>query len=143
MILPNGVAFRAEGDRFLTVVAPPADADPATDSFDIDHELFDGIIWPRLAARVPAFEAIKLTNAHSCHYDFNTLDENAILGYVPGVENVLVAAGFSGHGLMQSPAVGRALAELIEFGEYRSLDLTRFGYERVLTNSPLLETNCY
>lgn len=143
VILPNGVAFRSEGDRYLTVVAPPPGRDPPTDSFEIDYELFDDIIWPTLAARVPAFEAIKLTNAYSCHYDFNTLDENVILGPVPGVDNLLVAAGFSGHGLMQSPAVGRALSELITHGEYRSLDLSRFGYERVLSNSPLLETNCY
>jgi len=59
------------------------------------------------------------------------------------VENFLLAAGFSGHGLMQSPAVGRALSELIRFGEYRTLDLSRFGYERVLSQSPLRETNCY
>jgi glycine/D-amino acid oxidase-like deaminating enzyme len=143
VILPNGVAFRSEGDRYLTVVAPPADQDPSTDSFEVDYPLFDDIIWPTLAERVPAFEAIKLTNAHACHYDFNTLDENAILGPVPGVDNLLIAAGFSGHGLMQSPAVGRALSELIEYGEYRDLDLSRFGYERVLSDSPLLETNCY
>ena len=143
VFLPNGVAFRCEGERYLTVVAPPPERDPPTSDFDIDYELFDEIIWPTLAERVPAFEAIKITNAHSCHYDFNTLDENAILGHVPGVENFLIAAGFSGHGLMQSPAVGRGLSELIQFGEYRTLDLTRLGYERVLTNTPLLETNCY
>ncbi len=143
VILPNGVAFRNEGERYLTVVSPPPEQDPATDTFDIDYALFEEIIWPALADCVPAFEAIKLSSAYSCHYDFNTLDENVILGHVPGVENLLVAAGFSGHGLMQSPAVGRALSELIEFGEYRTLDLSRFGYARVLTNSPLLETNCY
>jgi glycine/D-amino acid oxidase-like deaminating enzyme len=143
VILPNGVAFRSEGDRYLTVVAPPPDQDPPTDSYDIDYALFDDIIWPALAERVPAFEAIKLKNAHACHYDFNTLDENAILGPVPGIEYLLIAAGFSGHGLMQSPAVGRALSELIAFGEYRSLDLSRLGYDRVLEESPLLETNCY
>jgi glycine/D-amino acid oxidase-like deaminating enzyme len=143
MILPNGVAFRSEGDRYLTVVAPPTERDPATAGFDIDYGLFDDIIWPTLAERVPAFAAIKLASAYSCHYDFNTLDENAILGRVPMLENFLVAAGFSGHGLMQSPAVGRALSELIQFGEYRSLDLSRFGYERVLSQSPLRETNCY
>ncbi len=143
VILPNGVAFRHEGQRYLAVVAPPPERDPATTDFDIDYGLFDEIIWPALAERVPAFEAIKVTNAHSCHYDFNTLDENAILGHVPEVENFLVAAGFSGHGLMQSPAVGRALGELIQFGEYRTLDLARLGYERVLAGTPLLETNCY
>ena len=44
---------------------------------------------------------------------------------------------------MQSPAVGRALSELVLFGEYRTLDLARLGYERVLAGTPLLETNCY
>lgn len=143
VILPNGVAFRSEGERYLTVVSPPPERDPVTDEFDIDYTLFDEIIWPTLAEHVPAFEAIKLSSAYSCHYDINTLDENVILGHVPGVENFLVASGFSGHGLMQSPAVGRALSELIEFGEYRTLDLSRFGYQRVLDNSPLVETNCY
>ncbi len=143
VILPNGVAFRYEGLRYLAVVAPPPERDPPTTDFDIDYGLFDEIIWPALAERVPAFEAIKVTNAHSCHYDFNTLDENVILGHVPEVENLLVAAGFSGHGLMQSPAIGRALSELIQFGEYRTLDLSRLGYERVLAGSPLRETNCY
>ncbi len=143
VILPNGVAFRYEGQRYLTTVAPPPERDPPTTDFDIDYGLFDEIIWPALAERVPAFEAIKVTNAHSCHYDFNTLDENVILGHVPAVENFLVATGFSGHGLMQSPAVGRALSELIQFGEYRTLNLTRLGYERVLAGNPLLETNCY
>lgn len=143
VILPTGVAFRNDGERYLAVVSPPPERDPVTEEFDIDHELFDEIIWPALAECVPIFEAIKLTNAYCCHYDFNTLDENLILGHVPEVENLLVAAGFSGHGFMQSPAVGRALAELIESGEYRTLDLTRFGYERVLSNTPVLETNCY
>lgn len=143
VILPNGVAFRYEGEHYLAVVSPPPERDAQSKEFDIDYWLFDEIIWPTLAERVPVFEAIKLTHAYSCHYDFNTLDENAILGHVPGVDNFLVAAGFSGHGLMQSPAVGRALSELIEFGEYRTLDLTRFGYERVLSNSPLVESNCY
>ena len=143
MILPNGVAFRSEGERYFAVVAPPPERDPATVSFDIDYALFDDIIWPTLAERVPAFAAIKLASAYACHYDFNTLDENAILGHVPAVDNFLVAAGFSGHGLMQSPAVGRALSELIRFGEYRTLDLSRFGYERVLSHTPLRETNCY
>ena len=143
VILANGVAVRREGERYLAVVSPPPERDPATNDFDIDYTLFDEIIWPSLAEQVPAFEAIKLSNAHACHYDFNTLDENVVLGHVPGVENFLIACGFSGHGLMQSPAVGRALGELIQHGEYRTLDLSRFGYERILANTPLAETNCY
>ena len=50
---------------------------------------------------------------------------------MPGVANLLVATGFSGHGLQQAPAVGRGLAELIVHGRYHALDLTPLGYERI------------
>jgi len=142
-ILPSGIAFRPEGRGFLCNVSPPPDRDPVTCDLEVDHDLFEDLIWPGLAEHVPAFEAIKLTGAYCCHYDVNTLDENAILGRAPGLENFYLAAGFSGHGLQQSPAVGRALAELITYGEYRTLDLSRFGYERVLTGEAIVETNCY
>ena len=142
-ITETGVAFRSEGRGFLANVSPPPERDPATRDTGIDYPLFDEIIWPALAARVPAFEAIRLSGAWCCHYDYNTLDENLIIGAPPACENFYLAAGFSGHGLQQSPAVGRALSELISFGEYRSLDLARFGYERVLSGEALRETNCY
>ena len=142
-ILPNGVTFRPEGRGFLGNVSPPRERDPTTTDFEIDYELFEEVIWPALAARVPAFEAIKLRHAYSCHYDLNLLDENAILGRPPGLENFYLASGFSGHGLQQSPAVGRALSELITFGEYRTLDLSRLEYQRVLTGAAIVETNCW
>ncbi|HEX7197859.1 MAG TPA: FAD-dependent oxidoreductase, partial [Dongiaceae bacterium] len=59
----------------------------------------------------------------------------------PEIGNFYFANGFSGHGLQQSPAVGRATAELITHGAYRSIDLTRFGYERVLKGDPIVELN--
>jgi FAD-dependent oxidoreductase domain-containing protein 1 len=142
-ILPDGVTFRPEGRAFLGNVSPPRERDRTTTDVEVDYELFEAIIWPALAARVPAFEAIKLRHAYSCHYDLNLMDENAILGRPPGLENFYLASGFSGHGLQQSPAVGRALSELITFGAYRTLDLSRFGYERVLTGAAIVETNCY
>ena len=138
-----GVAFRSEGRGFISNVSPPPERDPATKDVEIDHGLFDELIWPALASRVPAFEAIKPTGAWCCHYDYNTLDENLIIGLTPAYENFYLAAGFSGHGLQQSPAVGRALCELVTFGEYRTIDLSRFGYERVLAGEALRETNCY
>ena len=142
-ILPEGIGFRPEGRTFLANRAPPPESDPPTRDTDIDHDLFEEHIWPALAARVPAFEAIKVTSAWCCHYDFNTLDENAIVGTTPGLDNFYVLAGFSGHGLQQSPAMGRATSELILHGEYRTLDLRRFGYERILAGEPLVEANCF
>ncbi len=138
-----GVAFRSEGKGFISNVSPPPEQDPVTKDTGIDYHLFDELIWPALASRVPAFEAIKLTRAWCCHYDYNTLDENLIIGRTPAYENFYLAAGFSGHGLQQSPAAGRALSELIAFGEYRAIDLTRFGYERVLAGEAIREANCY
>ena len=142
-ITEAGVAFRSEGKGFISNVSPPPEQDPVTKDTEIEYELFEELIWPALAARVSAFEAIKQTGAWCCHYDYNTLDENLIIGRTPAFQNFFLAVGFSGHGLQQSPAVGRALAELITFGTYRTIDLTRFGYERVLAGEPLREMNCY
>lgn len=141
LIDPSGVYFRPEGASYICGVSPPEDADPDCLDFEIDYSLFEDTIWPTLAQRVPAFEAIKLARAWAGHYDYNTLDQNAILGPHPELANFHVAAGFSGHGLQQSPAVGRAIAELIAHGAYRSIDLSRFGWERVLRNEPLFERN--
>ena len=142
-ITEAGVAFRSEGKGFISNVSPPPEQDPVTKDTEIEYALFEELIWPALATRVPAFEAIKQTGAWCCHYDYNTLDENLIIGRTPAYENFFLAVGFSGHGLQQSPAVGRALAELITFGEFRAIDLTRFGYERVLAGEALREVNCY
>ena len=101
--------------------------------------LFEETIWPILATRIPAFEAIKPTRAWAGHYDYNTLDQNAVIGPHPEVANFLFCNGFSGHGLQQSPAVGRALAEWILHGRFTTLDLTPLGYDRIVTMTPLRE----
>ena len=141
LVDPSGVYFRPEGANYICGVSPPEDQDPDCLDFEVDYRLFEGVIWPILAERVPAFEAIKLVRAWAGHYDFNTLDQNAILGPHPELRNLYFATGFSGHGLQQSPAVGRATAELIAYGAYRSIDLARFGYERVVSSRPIVELN--
>ena len=141
LIDPSGVYFRPEGANFIGGVSPPEDQGPDCFDFEIDYRLFEEVVWPTLAERVPAFEAIKLVRAWAGHYDYNTLDQNAILGPHPEIRNFYFANGFSGHGLQQSPAAGRATAELIAHGAYRSIDLTRFGYERVLRGEPIVELN--
>lgn len=135
----SGIWFRPEGRQFITGVSPPEDQDPELFSFEVDHSVFDEIIWPTLAARVPAFEAIKQTSSWAGLYEYNTLDQNGILGPHPDRPNLFFANGFSGHGLQQSPAVGRGIAELIAHGEYRSLDLTPLSIARILANRPLRE----
>jgi len=138
----SGVWCRPESGVYITGVSPGADEpDPGGFNFEVDHGYFDSHIWPHLATRIPAFEAIKVQNAWACHYDYNTLDQNAILGPHPEVGNYFFANGFSSHGLQQAPAVGRALSELIVDGHYRTLDLTCFGYDRIAANRPLREIN--
>ncbi|TIR66575.1 MAG: FAD-binding oxidoreductase, partial [Mesorhizobium sp.] len=133
LVDPSGIYVRPEGSVYLTGGAEPEEGDHAPDpnDFEVEWPLFEDVIWPTLATRVPAFEAIKPTRAWVGHYDYNTLDQNAVIGPHPEVENFLFANGFSGHGLQQAPAVGKALSELIVHGGYRTIDCTAFGYERV------------
>ncbi len=139
---PTGVVCRPEGAHYITIVSPPDGyPDPDSDDLEPDYSHFEEIIWPTLAARIPAFEAIKLTGAWGGHYDYNTFDQNAILGPHPEIRNLYFCNGFSGHGLQQAPAAGRALAEVIIHGRYVTLDLTAFGYERILHGHPLKEKN--
>ncbi len=140
---PNGVFCRPEGAYFLTGVSPPEDQDPVCTDFEITYDLFEEMIWPTLANRVPAFKAIKLVNAWAGHYAYNTIDQNALLGSLPDVPNLYFANGFSGHGIQQSPAVGRGIAELITDGIFTSLDLSGLSVERLLSGDRVREVNVF
>lgn len=139
LIDTTGVFIRPEGRFFLTGCPPVEDPAVDWDDFTPRHEEFEEIIWPAIAERSPAFEAVKVVNMWAGHYDFNTLDHNLIVGPHPEVRNFLFANGFSGHGLQQGPAAGRAVSELIIYGGYRTLDLSEVGYERIVAGRPFLE----
>jgi glycine/D-amino acid oxidase-like deaminating enzyme len=140
---PSGVWVRPEGRGFITSYSPPERDDGPADpgDFEPDHGLFEETLWPVLAARIPAFERLKVTGAWAGHYDYNSLDQNAVIGPDPELPNFLYANGFSGHGLQHAPGVGRAIAELIMEGRFVTLDLSVFGYERITAGRPLFETN--
>jgi glycine/D-amino acid oxidase-like deaminating enzyme len=139
MIDPSGVFCRPEGRFFLTGASPVEDPVPDWDNFEPRYHEFEDIIWPALAARSESFEALKVVNQWAGHYDYNRLDHNLIVGRHPEVSNFIFANGFSGHGLQQAPATGRAVSELIVYGSYRSLDFSEVGYERIVENRPFLE----
>jgi glycine/D-amino acid oxidase-like deaminating enzyme len=136
--ISKNVSFRPQGAGYITGNTK-YDVAPGF-NWDVDYDYFDEAIWPGLAERVPAFEALKVSGAWAGHYDQNSFDNNAILGpWVGGLHNFHIALGFSGHGLMQAPAVGRGMSELLLHGSYRTLDLSRMGYRRILDNKPLLD----
>ena len=137
---PSGVHVRENGGGTYQA-GGHADVDPAVDydDFAMDYSLWEAHVWPVLATRIPQFEAIKVTAEWAGHYAMNTLDHNAILGPHPEVENFIFLNGFSGHGLQQSPAMGRGTAEWLTYGSYRSLDLTPFHFDRILAGTPIVE----
>jgi len=142
LIDKSGVWARPEGEGFIGGFSPD-DLVPTDESsdFEVNWPEFEDVVWPTLAERIPAFESIRPGAAWAGHYDMNLFDHNAIVGKLGDRENVYIAAGFSGHGLQQSPAVGRGLAELIVEGRFTTLDLSDFAFERIAAGRPLLERN--
>ncbi|SAK73281.1 FAD dependent oxidoreductase [Caballeronia temeraria] len=142
LIDPTGVYFRPEGRTYICGTSPSADNDPDDLPLDeVDHTLFDDVIWPTLAHRVPGFEALRVERCWSGYYEYNVLDQNAIIGRHPDIDNCIFANGFSGHGLQQGPATGRGVSELILRGRYETLDLSPLDWTRVLENRPIVEKN--
>jgi glycine/D-amino acid oxidase-like deaminating enzyme len=142
VIDPTGIWFRPEGQFFLTGRSPGEDEpDPDEPELEVEEAMFTERVWPVLAERVPAFEAVKLTSAWAGYYELNTFDHNGIVGRHPALQNAVFAAGFSGHGMQHSPATGRGVAELIADGRYATLDLSPLGWDRLIEGRPLWERN--
>ena len=137
---PSGVHVRQDGTS-LYLAGGHSDYDPAVpyDDFEMDHDLWIDHIWPVLATRIPQFEAIKIEREWAGHYAYNAFDHNAVLGPHTEIKNFIFLNGFSGHGLQQSPAMGRGTAEFITYGRYQTLDLSPFHYERIPNNTPIIE----
>ncbi|WP_108483428.1 NAD(P)/FAD-dependent oxidoreductase [Oceaniglobus ichthyenteri] len=137
---PSGVHVRENGGGTYMAGGHP-DHDPTApyDDFTMDHGFWQDHVWPIIATRIPQFEAIKVQSEWAGHYAYNTLDHNAIIGPHPEVSNFLFLNGFSGHGLQQSPAMGRGTAEMLVHGRYQTLDLTPFHFDRIAAQRPILE----
>jgi glycine/D-amino acid oxidase-like deaminating enzyme len=137
----SGVWFRPEGNGIVCGFTPQAEDDQDGMELRVDHKAFENFVWPTLAERVPSFDTIRVLRSWAGYYEMNTFDQTGIVGRHPTLTNTYFANGFSGHGLQQSPAVGRGIAELIAHDRYQTLDLTPLSYERILRNEPHLELN--
>ena len=115
--------------------------DPAVefDDFTMDNELWENTVWPILFNRIPQFESLKLISQWAGHYAMNTVDQNAIIGAHNIIKNFFFLNGFSGHGSQQAPAMGRATAELLTYGAFKTIDMSTFGYERLLSGHRVIE----
>lgn len=136
---PSGVHMRTDGQYYMAGCPPQDDQPVDPTDFTEDHSIWEDHVWPTIATRIPQFEAVKLRNSWAGHYDYNTLDQNAIAGPHTQVTNFIFVNGFSGHGFQQSPAMGRGIAEWITYGAYRTLDLTPFGYTRIAKGEKFIE----
>ncbi|WP_395024941.1 NAD(P)/FAD-dependent oxidoreductase [Comamonas odontotermitis] len=139
LIDPSGIWLRPEGHGFIAGFCPEEGDDGNDIPLDVEHDAFENFLWPTLAERIPGFEALRVESAWAGYYEMNLFDHNAIIGLHPSCDNAYFANGFSGHGLQQSPAAGRAIAELVLTGRYQTLDVSPLGWERLLRNEPLLE----
>jgi glycine/D-amino acid oxidase-like deaminating enzyme len=133
------LAFRPEGNGFTGGM--PDWSVKGGWNWELSPTRFEDTVWPSLAHRIPAMKTIKLERSWRGHYARNNLDYNAIIGpWAANPHNLLIATGFSGHGIMHAPATGLAISELVLEGRYRTIDLTRFGTERVLAEKPYRES---
>jgi glycine/D-amino acid oxidase-like deaminating enzyme len=135
----RGYYLRPEGPHWICATVPANDGPCDPGDWAPDLHLFEEAIWPALYARAPGFDAVKVIRHWVGHYDYNALDQNAILGPHPDVPNLHLLCGFSGHGLQHAAGAGRGVAEHILTGGWQTIDLSDLSVERVIAGRPFRE----
>jgi FAD-dependent oxidoreductase domain-containing protein 1 len=134
----TGFYFRTEtGGRILA--GKSNEDEPIGVNFAWERTFFYEEVWPQLAHRIPLFDRLRLQGGWAGLYAENRLDHNAILGEHPELTGFYMAVGFSGHGLQQAPAVGKALSEAIRLGRYETVDVSCLGIDRFDTGQLVIE----
>jgi glycine/D-amino acid oxidase-like deaminating enzyme len=134
VIDPGGVHWRHDdaltpGGPDRIILAFTKWDEPAGENLACDDVRWESEFYPALVRRLPA--AVDVTDVHGWagHYEM-TPDHNPVLGEHPGLGGFIFASGFSGHGLMMSPATGLVVSELVRLGESRTFDITPFAVDR-------------
>ena len=136
--MSTGFHFRREGKGILLAWNDPDE----TPGFKIDFDdTFVEKILTRAASRVPCLAEAEVNprRAWAGLYEM-TPDHHAIIGPAPNVEGLFFVNGFSGHGVMHSPASGRITADLILKSRSEIVDAFQLGVERFASGKLLEET---
>ena len=140
---PDGTHWRLDDPRFggdeeRLVVGRSRPEESPGENFDCDLSRLHDEMLPTLARRHPAAKVSGLAEGWAGLYEM-TPDHNALLGEHPALPGFVVAAGFSGHGLMMSPATGRAIGELISAGRCASFDIAGLAPDRFERGIPFTD----
>ena len=128
----NGVYMRPEGKEYL--IGSPRPVETNGHDFEPEWNDFEEIVWPGAYETVPEMAELKLVGGWCGNYDICTYDQNAIIDKHPDYDNVYFAGGFSARGLMAGPGAGLALSELMEYGQFKTLDLSGLKMDRLNGN---------
>lgn len=141
LVDPSGVWCRREGlgGNFVCGGTPLPEEEPDTSNSDVDYNFFEQKVWPVLRHRVPVFENLKIVGAWSTFQDYNYFDQNGIIGPHPYYWNIHFASGFGSAAVQMAPAIGRAFTEDIIDHKYKTIDMSRLGWSRILGGMPIRE----
>ncbi|TNN06932.1 FAD-dependent oxidoreductase domain-containing protein isoform 3 [Schistosoma japonicum] len=123
--------------------------DPKFDFFNnneqstVNYEFFHEHIKPLLRKRIPGFKDVEVTSGWISICDYNTWDQNLIIGSHPFHANMYLCNGSSGHGTQHAIAIGKSVSELLTYHCFKTLDLARFSFDRLYINETIKETNCF
>jgi FAD-dependent oxidoreductase domain-containing protein 1 len=131
---PGGVHWRhddptAECAADRIIVAFTKWNEPAGENLAAATERWDQEFFPALKRRVRAFDRLSNVEGWAGLYEM-TPDHNPVLGEHPALRGLIFANGFSGHGLMMSPATGKIVSEIIRTGASRTFDVSIFAPDR-------------
>lgn len=140
---PDGTHWRLDDARTVhddehLVIGRSRDDEPPGENFACDYTRLDAEMLPTFLRRHPRMNVRAVVEGWAGLYEM-TPDRNALLGEHPSLPGFVVAAGFSGHGLMMAPATGLAIAELIADGESKTFDIAPLAVDRFERGMPFLD----
>lgn len=137
-IIDQGIYFKVESGNLMIGKAKHDAPHSLETEFEPDYYVNE--INLVMQERMPNTATCKLKRGWAHLYDTNVADHNAILGWHDNHAGMLLQVGYSGHGAMESPAVGVCLAELVLNNQYQTIDCSALRWSRFKENDLVKET---